>query len=223
MLKKILFCSLFLGAIASTLMCRAEEQIGYITDAFEVTARLGPSNDRKILAMLKSGSPVKIIEEDESGWSRVLIKDDKEAWVLTRYILTNRKPWILQAETLEQENDDIKQELNRLISDQDSAVGRAIALDRDLKNTNAELKKITVLYEELKKGSADYIDLKERFMQVQTNLENTFNEFLALKAEHEQLKNSQRMEWFAIGAIVVLFGFLIGLFVGRQNKKRQYY
>ena len=224
MLKKFLFCSLFLVTITLTLMCDAAEQIGYVTDTFEVTARLGPSNDRKILAMLKSGSPVKILENDENGWSRVFIKDDKEAWVLTRYILTDRKPWILQAEILEQENDAIKQELNKLISDQNSAVEQAVALDRDLKNANEELKKINALYDELKKDSATYMELKERFEQVQANLENTLNGLSALKAENKQLKSSKHMEWFAIGAIVVLFGLLIGIIVGRQNsKKRTYY
>ena len=224
MLKRFLFCSLFLITITLTLICYAAEQIGYITDTFEVTARLGPSNDRKILAMLKSGSPVRILENDENGWSKVLIKNNREAWVLTRYILTNRKPWILQAETLENENDNIKQELNKLMSDQDYAAGQAIALDRDLKNANEELKKIIVLYDELKEGSANYIGLKERFEQVEANLENTINRLSALKAENEQLKSSQHMEWFAVGAIVVLFGFLIGIIVGRQNsKKRSYY
>ena len=221
MLKKVLFYSFFFVTIASTLVCHAEERMGYITDTFEVTARLGPSNDRKILAMLKSGSPVKILEDDDSGWSKVLIKDNKEAWVLTRYILTDRKPWLLQAEFLEQENDNIKQELNKLTSNQDSAVGQAIALDSDLKDTREELQKITALYDELRKDSSGYMELKEKFTQTCTSLDNVINELSALKAANGQL--NQSMEWFAVGAIVILFGFLIGLLVGRQNKKRSYY
>ena len=223
MLKKALFCLLFLGMITLMPMCHAAEQIGYITDAFEVPARTGPASDRKILALLKTGSPVKVLERTEDGWSRILMKDDKEAWVLTRYILTDRKPWSMQAEAFKQENDDIKQELNNLMSDKDSAAGRAISLDKDLKETNEELKKVTLLYDELKKGSTEYVELKERFTQTQSSLENTVNELSELKTENEQLKSSQRMQWFAIGAIVVLFGFLIGFVMGRQNKKRSYY
>jgi len=44
-----------------------------------------------------------------------------------------------------------------------------------------------------------------------------------LTEENQRLKSSQRYRWFAIGAIVLLFGMIIGMVIGRKNRSRTFY
>jgi len=44
-----------------------------------------------------------------------------------------------------------------------------------------------------------------------------------LADENQRLKSSQQHKWFAIGAVVLLCGLLIGLVIGRRQKSRRFY
>jgi len=44
-----------------------------------------------------------------------------------------------------------------------------------------------------------------------------------LADENQRLKSSQQHKWFAIGALVLLCGLLIGLVIGRRQKSRRFY
>jgi SH3 domain protein len=44
-----------------------------------------------------------------------------------------------------------------------------------------------------------------------------------LTEENRRLKSSQQHKWFAIGALVLLFGLIIGLVIGRKQRSRRFY
>ena len=84
-----------------------------------------------------------------------------------------------------------------------------------LKQENAQLARIEKEWEEaLKEKAADYLKLKAAYENTQATIQ-TFT------TENEILMSSQRNRWFAIGALVLLCGLMIGLVIGRQQKKRQ--
>ena len=88
-----------------------------------------------------------------------------------------------------------------------------------LKKENVQLKeklaRIEKEWEEaLKRKAADYLKLKAAY-------ENTQETVQTFTRENESLRSSQRNRWFAIGALVLLCGLMIGLVIGRQQKKRQ--
>jgi len=62
----------------------------YVSDSFEITFRTGPGVDRKIIATLRSGDRVQVLEAGET-WSRIRPFregiSDTEGWVLSRYLV----------------------------------------------------------------------------------------------------------------------------------------
>jgi SH3 domain protein len=52
-------------------------------------------------------------------------------------------------------------------------------------------------------------------------LETAQGDVQGLTKENESLKSSQRNRWFAMGALVLLCGLMIGVVVGRQQRKRK--
>ena len=63
------------------------------------------------------------------------------------------------------------------------------------------------------KGSADYVEVKKDYEQARSTLGQ-------LTKENESLKKSERRKWFGIGAAVLLIGLILGLVMGRRQKKR---
>jgi len=90
---------------------------------------------------------------------------------------------------------------------------------RSLKQENAHLKeKLACIEEEwqetLRRKAADYLELKKAYEIGQETVQR-------LTKENEGLRSSQRNKWFATGALVVLCGLMIGLVMGRHEKKRR--
>jgi len=90
---------------------------------------------------------------------------------------------------------------------------------RSLKLENNKLKEKLVRIEKeweevLKRESSDYLKLKIAYETAQRTVQT-------LTKENENLRSSQMNKWFAMGALVLLCGFMIGLMIGRQQKKRR--
>ncbi len=59
----------------------------YISDETAVTLRQDKGMAAEVVALIKSGARVELIESDEaSGYSRVRVGPGREGWVLTRYL-----------------------------------------------------------------------------------------------------------------------------------------
>jgi len=86
---------------------------------------------------------------------------------------------------------------------------------RSLREENVRLKeKLTPIEKKLSEAV-------HREGTTRSTLETTQKEVQKLTRENEQLSSSQRTKWFALGALVLLCGLIIGLVVGRQQKKRR--
>jgi SH3 domain protein len=195
----------------------------YVTDSYKITFRTGPSLENKIISMLSSGQPLEILDTN-GDWSHVRLLDKGEnaleGWVLSRY-LTTRIPWEIQANTLRKENIALKEKLRPLEGELDSAVRREQELAAKLRETTDALQKLEKAYRSLKEGAADYLKLRDTHEVVESKLKFAQAEVQKLTSENEKLRVSERNKWFAIGALVLLCGFIIGLIIGRQQKRRR--
>jgi SH3 domain protein len=195
----------------------------YVTDSFEITLRTGPSTQNKVIAMPASGEAVEVLESvDEWSHVRFLGREGgtAEGWVLSRYLI-ERMPWEMQARTLKAENTQLKEKLAQIESEHQETNQREQELSKELEKNLEDFKNLQSEYDSLKQGATDYLKLKASYEAVKAKLETIQASAQTLSKENERLKNSQRNRWFATGALVLLVGLVIGLVVGRKQKKRK--
>jgi SH3 domain protein len=195
----------------------------YVTDSFEITLRTGPSSQNKVIAMPASAEPLEILDTQEE-WSHVRLlgreRGAVEGWVLSRYLI-ERLPWEMQARTLMAENSRIKEKLAQLEGDQSEITRREQELTKELKKNVEALKKLKDDYDSLRRGASDYLKLKKEYDATREKLETIQVTAQSVTKENERLRYSQRNKWFATGALVLLVGLIVGLVLGRKEKKRK--
>jgi len=196
---------------------------GYVTDSFTVTLRTGPSGQNKIVSMLPSGISVEILDSQDN-WSNVRILEgrekDKEGWIFSRYLIT-RVPWEVQATYFKKENKALKEKLAGSEKERDESVNLVSELSKKLKVSTGDLQKTQREYGSLKKGATGYIQLKAKYDSMESALKTNQDAVQMLTMENEKLKSSKRSSWLATGAMILLCGLVIGLIMGRQQKKRK--
>jgi SH3 domain protein len=87
-------------------------------------------------------------------------------------------------------------------------------LSSDLDKYTSAFHKLQYEHGVLKKEASDYLKMKAAFQSQKKRVE-------ALAHENEVLKSAQINKWFATGALVLLCGLMIGVVVGRQQRKRR--
>ncbi len=223
-MKKLKFIIVFLMIFYFTSQSMASDRL-YVSDTFTITLRTGPSTDNKILRILSSGQALDILEEQEK-WShvRAIMSNgaELEGWVLNQYLM-ERVPYETQAKTLSDENQKLKESLSRLNKDQVSTEKDKKDITAQYNQTNSELTSLKKEYESLKSASSEYLTLKAEYDENLIKLKATEEELNEVQEENESIKKSQGYLWFGTGAVVLLFGLIIGSILGRQAKKRSTY
>ena len=195
----------------------------YVTDSLEITLRTGPSNQNKIIMMLRSGKQLELLKSKE-GWCLVRVSEPGrktvEGWALARYLI-ERRPWEVQAGIYKRENERLKEQSAVVEKELREITAKDINLDREFMENSKALETLRAEYDDLKQGAAGYLTLKKTHKVTQSKLKNIETTFKSLSEEHDKLKNSHSTKWFAMGALVLLFGLIIGLEIGRQQKRRK--
>lgn len=195
----------------------------YVTDSLKISIRTGPSNKNKIIKYLASGQPVDILKSKD-GWSHIRVLEhelgDLEGWILSRYLIT-RHPWELQARSLKEENAKIKEKLAHIEKDFGETARREQILIKETKEDTEALEKLQSEHETLRRESVDYLKLKDAYERTRSTLESNQENIKELTQENEALRTSQRNRWFATGALVLFCGLIIGILLGRQQKRRK--
>ncbi len=217
------FVVLWVASVMGLLVRPAWAEKAYVTDSFKITFRSGPSIENKVIAFLVSGEPVEVLGS-EDGWSQVRLIEgddkDREGWVLSRYLVT-RVPWERQAKALSEENARLKERVTALNQERETLNIQVHSLAEKMEECSETLSAVQDKYNTLQRGAADYLDLKGAYQAMGEELERVRKRVEILNSENRRLSSSQRNRWFATGALVLLCGLLIGLLIGRQQKKRR--
>jgi SH3 domain protein len=192
----------------------------YIIDVTKVNFRSGPSTEHRVIATLSSGHPLEILGT-EGNWSHVSFKQNggsiKEGWILSRYLMT-RLPWKMQNQSLISENSALKEKLAPIEKGLKENIFNEQNLKTKLKNSMEELDKARKELESIKKGAAEYLDLKEKHGIMQTQLRKIQKENKELTEGYNKLESSQRIKWFIAGGIVLICGLFIGLLLSGRRR-----
>lgn len=195
----------------------------YVTDSFKITFRSGPSVDNKVVQMLSSGQEVDVVET-QGDWSHVRITDKSgnvtDGWVMSRYLM-DRMPWKAKAESLQEKSQGLSEKMSILDTQRKQAIADKADLSARLAKSEATLKDLTKKYDSLKQGSSNYLELKKKYTSMSASFENNKHRLDVVSRENAKLISSDRNRWMATGALVLLCGLLIGIAVGRQQRRRR--
>jgi SH3 domain protein len=209
----VLFCVCFF-----LMVIPAHSETMYITDDIRVMVRSDAGMDRRIVAMPKSGAQVEVLEALENGWSRVRLSDEKEGWVLSRY-LTPGPPSKDIIAKLKSENEVLSRQVKTLTDEKLRLKQERNDLGQALSKQTKNAETLKESYEGLRKGSSEYLSLKASYDKASKDLATKTKRQAELEEELKALRDSETLQWFLGGAAVLFVGLIVG-FMSRRPKRR---
>jgi SH3 domain protein len=229
----ILFALVLLTSYSIALPAAAETR--YVGDQLIITMRQGKSTKHKIIKTLKTGTPLEVLEEDES-YFKVRTSDGVVGYVLRQYV-SSSPPKTQRIEELEILNSSLQKKISTL----ENAKGD---LEMQLKtiqeNYQQEFSGLTTKSSDLEQNLEQAL-INERFMaeKYDTLLSQTENvveiaaerdklsqqntklaaEVKTLLKKNDTLSDSRMIKWFLAGGGVFFFGWLIGK-ISRKKRSR---
>ena len=193
----------------------------YVSDRLEITMRSGKSTSHGILRMLRSGTPVDVLETDKaSGYSRIKTRSGKEGWVLTRFLMSGpaARDRLAEAEKrlaeLELENRKMHTTMAGLQEEMSSVEKERQSLDSEHRDVSQELAEIKRTASSALAIDSENKELKSRMVALERSLQT-------VQQENENLKDRTARDWFMVGAGVVLLGIIVGLIIPRIRWRKK--
>lgn len=216
-MKMIVRIACVFGLLATSAAVAAP---AWVSDQFEITLRSGPSTSNAIQLMLDSGLRLEVLERDaDSGYSRVRTPGGTEGWVLSRYLMSEPSA---------------REQLETLTSQLTSATSRGSSLDAQMKAVKAEYdsanRQIAKLEREKAAVEKELADIKRtaaNVLAINSQNQSLMDQLAAaqiradtLEQENRQLSSQTTRYWFMAGALVLLIGFLLGIWLPRIRWQR---
>ncbi len=189
----------------------------YISDIVNITLRMGPGADHRVIGMLQSGQEVEVLKSEDE-WTLVNLTDGKQGWVLSR-LLTPNKPKILLLDQTTEKNKALIQKISDLTNKNNLLTETNKGIENELAQLKKNLQEIGRSYETLQKESSEFLALQSKYKKSAQELTaQGIKKANELEAEIGKLKSDLKIKWFLIGAGVLLLGFLLGLSAKRQRR-----
>ncbi len=193
----------------------------WVTDQFEITLRSGPSTSNAIQLMINSGLRLEVLERDAaSGYSRVRTPGGTEGWVLSRYLMSEPSA----REQLEKLSDQLTSATSRgssldgqmqaIKAQYDSANQQIATLEREKANVEKELS-------EIKRTAANVLAINNQNQSLMDQLAAAQIRADTLEQENRRLNSQTTRYWFMAGALVLLIGVLLGIWLPRVRWQRR--
>lgn len=215
-ITRFLGIALLFGLALSTASVAAETR--YVSDELEITLRNGPGTQYKILRMLKSGTPVDVLEAGD-GYVRVREPGGREGWVLTRFLMNQPS-----ARARIEENQRQMAAMQEEMTAARDQLQHMQQLQDELTSTQTENARLQSELDNIRRIAADSLSLNQQNQSLQESLSEFKHKLETLQGENARLKDASAQDWFLRGAGVVLLGILIGLIIPkiRWQKRRSW-
>ena len=211
------------ASLACTLLITsaAVAETAWVSDQFEITLRSGPSTGNAIELMLKSGAELEVLERDsESGYTRVRTGGGTEGYVLTRYLMNEPAARDQLARLTSQLTNEasrgssLNTQLGAIRSEYDTATRNIATLEREKGDLEEELA-------EIKRTAANVLAINNQNKQLREQLSAEEIRVATLEQENRELTSQTTRYWFMSGALVLVIGMVLGLWLPRIRWQRR--
>lgn len=203
----ILFISiLFLGTTNESLLADTR----YVSDRLIISVRAGQNNTSDVLGYIKSDTPVDVLEE-EGRYLKIKTENGLEGWVNTRYIISE-PPKTLTIKDLRNERNRLRGEIetfkNKTIDSSNQSSPTKLNYEQKIK----ELERALKTHQQMaSNGESELERLKKENVRLKSEISH-------LKKPNKSPVKSKSIQWFLVGAGVLLFGFMIGRSARKEKR-----
>jgi len=217
MLVKRLIVMLLLCAVAGL----AQAETRYVSDQLEITLRTGTSTSHSIVKMLKSGTPLQVLQTDpNTGYTQVRTPDGTEGWVLSRFLMDS--PAARDQLAAAQKK---VAELNLQDRKATNAYNELKSRNQDLTDQVNKLKEkngqIAQQLSEIRRTASNALAIDSENKELKSKLLSLQRDLQSVRQENESLKDRTARDWFMVGAGVVILGIVIGLILPRIRVRKR--
>jgi SH3 domain protein len=189
----------------------------YVSENIRLTVRKEPGNDKKIVSILTSGDQVNVVQFGDE-WTKIKLQDDKEGWVLSRFLST-QMPSSVALKVLEKKYADLLAQSGAPQEDYLRIKEENRKMSDDLQDCSRQLQLVNDGFQKLKSDSQEVVKLRSDYDDALARIAEQGRTLALLEAESAKATFDQNFKWFLAGAGVLLTGFFIGLLT---RKKRSY-
>ncbi|NPA72222.1 MAG: TIGR04211 family SH3 domain-containing protein [Gammaproteobacteria bacterium] len=208
----------------SSAMAATKGYTNYVTDSVDIPVRRGAGYKYKISHMLKSGTPVKIIEVDSKGWASIQFKKGNRTitgWMPSS-VLQNQPIAKVRLEKQVAKTSSVEEKFNALQQELDTLKVRFESSDTELSSIKQEKFEQANELSRLKALSSNAVQLDEQNQQMKKRLNELENQNAIMKEQIDQSDDSVRRQWFLTGGGVLLLGLLMGRFFRPPAKRKNW-
>lgn len=207
----------------------------YVGDQLIITMRQGKSTKHKILKTLETGTPLEVLEEDES-YFKVRTTDGVEGYVLRQYV-SSSPPKTQRIEELEMLNNSLQKKITSL---EESRSNLEMQLKAVQENHDQQYSSINTKYTDIEQNLEQALNneriMAEKYDTLLSQAENVVEiaaerdqllqenkrlgaDVAALQQKTDKLDDSRMIKWFLAGGGVLLLGWMLGK-ISRKKRSR---
>jgi SH3 domain protein len=218
---KLKYGILALGLMILLPATQAAAQSVWVSDQFEIMLRTGPSTNNAIERVLASGTALEVLErDDETGYTRVRTAAGTDGWVLTRYLMNEpsaREQLAALTSRLTNatsQGSTLTSQLDAVKGEYDAATNRIATLEREKSELEEELA-------EIRRTAANVIAINDQNKQLRDQLANAEIQVATLEQHNRELTSQTTSYWFMAGALVLVVGMILGIWLPRIRWQRR--
>ena len=193
----------------------------YVSDTLEITMRSGKGTNFGITRMLRSGTPLEVLEVDKkSGYTRVRTKTGKEGWVLSRFLMNGRAARERLA-TAEKDLAELELENRKFTTAMATMTEEKSALEKNLQELEGQSRGVNQELSEIKRTASSALAIDSENKELKGRMVSLERQLQTVQQENEALKDRTARDWFMVGAAVVLLGIIVGLIIPKIRFRKK--
>jgi SH3 domain protein len=215
MKSNLIFLFLML-AISVGFVVASQADTQYVSDMLVLTIRDNPDKDAIILGNLKTADPVEVLETG-NRFMRIRTQEGLEGWVQKNFISAG-KPKAIIIKEMKNEISQLKAKIEEFENNRDADLNEIRASSQHDKLKIEQLtEKYNTLLKESKPKIAALTGDRDKLKALNTELNIEVDN---LKQDLDSNPKTKRIQFFLVGAGVLLLGFFLGL---SSKRKKSYY
>ena len=211
----------FLISCVFILCGNAVAETRYVSDTLEITLRSGKGTSFGIIRMLRSGTPVEVLDVDKkTGYTQVRTNSGKEGWVLSRFLMKGQAARDRLA-TAEKELAEMELENRKLTTAMTALKEEKSTLESNLSTLEGESRGVSQELAEIRRTASSALAIDSENKDMKGRIVSLERQLQTVQQENETLKDRTARDWFMVGAAVVLLGIIVGLIIPKIRFRKK--